>query len=71
MRRSHPVTLLRFRTLAHPPVHRSYMIADDMRPEWEAYCPGCGLHTPNIDRLTETGTLFTRAYCQMSAGDLR
>ena len=22
-----------------------YMIADDMRPEWDAYCPTCGLHT--------------------------
>ena len=43
-----------------------YMVADDMRPEWDAYCPSCKLITPNIDKLTEGGLLFTRAYCQQA-----
>ena len=43
-----------------------YMIADDMRPEWDAYCPSCGLHTPHLNQLVQEGLLFTRAYCQQA-----
>ena len=43
-----------------------YMIADDMRPEWDSYCPTCGLHTPNLNQLVAEGLLFTRAYCQQA-----
>ena len=41
-----------------------YIIADDMRPAWNVYCPKCGLHTPNFDRLAARSLLFQRAYCQ-------
>ena len=40
-----------------------FIIVDDLRPllgcygHWE-------VHTPNIDRIAERGTLFNRAYCQ-------
>ena len=37
-----------------------------MRPEWDAYCPSCGLHTPHLDQLVQEGLLFTRAYCQQA-----
>jgi hypothetical protein len=37
-----------------------------MRPEWDVYCPTCGMHTPNINALAKTGLLFTRAYCQQA-----
>ena len=42
-----------------------YMMADDMRPEWDVYCPDCGLDTPNINALAKTGLLFTRAYVSL------
>ena len=41
-----------------------YIIGDDMRPAWNTYCPSCGLHTPNFDRLASEGLLFERAMCQ-------
>jgi iduronate 2-sulfatase len=41
-----------------------YIIADDMRPAWNVYCPSCGLVTPHLDRLASEGLLFQRAYCQ-------
>ena len=28
-----------------------YIIGDDMRPQWNVYCPTCGLKTPNLDAL--------------------
>ena len=40
-----------------------FMIVDDLRPMLGCYdIPE--MHTPNIDRLAEQGTLFNRAYCQ-------
>lgn len=40
-----------------------FMIVDDLRPMLGCY--GIDeMHTPNIDRLAERGTLFNRAYCQ-------
>ena len=38
-----------------------YMIADDLRPEFNVYSPTTGLHTPNIDQLAREALLFTRA----------
>ena len=40
-----------------------FMIVDDLRPMLGCYgIPE--MHTPNIDRLANRGTLFNRAYCQ-------
>ncbi len=40
-----------------------FIIVDDLRPLLGCYgYPE--MHTPNIDRLAERGTLFNRAYCQ-------
>ncbi len=40
-----------------------FIIVDDLRPMLGCY--GIDeMHTPNIDRLAEQGTLFNRAYCQ-------
>ncbi len=36
---------------------------DDLRPELNCY-GASHIHSPNIDRLAERGSLFTRAYCQ-------
>jgi len=36
---------------------------DDLRPELNCY-GASHIHSPNIDRLAERGTLFERAYCQ-------
>ena len=42
-----------------------FIIADDLRPLLGCYgYPE--MHTPNIDRLAQRGTLFNRAYCQYS-----
>lgn len=38
---------------------------DDMRPELGCY-GAKHVHSPNIDRLASTGTVFTRAYCQQA-----
>lgn len=48
-------TVLALLVLAAPQKNVLYMIADDMRPEWDAYCPSCKLHTPHIDELARTG----------------
>ena len=40
-----------------------FMIADDLRPLLGCYGHP-EMHTPNIDRLAQRGTLFNRAYCQ-------
>lgn len=42
-----------------------HIVVDDLRPELGAY----GLqnrHTPNIDKLAATGTVFDRAYAQQA-----
>ena len=41
-----------------------FIIADDLRP-WLGCYGHPEIHTPNIDRLAERGTLFNRAYCQL------
>ena len=40
-----------------------FIIADDMRPQLGCYGHGF-MHTPHIDQLAATGTLFTRAFVQ-------
>ena len=40
-----------------------FIIVDDLRPLLGCYGHPA-IHTPNIDRLAERGTLFNRAYCQ-------
>ncbi len=48
-----------------PRLNVLFISVDDLRPELGAY----GVHeiqTPNIDRLAEQGTRFTRAYAQMA-----
>ena len=41
-----------------------FMIVDDLRPAIGAY-DYPGMHTPNMDRLADEGTLFRRAYVQL------
>ena len=40
-----------------------FIMVDDLRPMLGCYGHS-EMHTPNIDRLAERGTLFNRAYCQ-------
>ena len=40
-----------------------FIIVDDLRPMLGCY-DHPEMHTPNIDRLAQRGTLFDRAYCQ-------
>ncbi len=40
-----------------------FIVVDDLRPLLGCY-GHTEMHTPNIDRLAERGTLFNRAYCQ-------
>jgi len=41
-----------------------YILVDDLRPELEAY--GQAHHSPNINKLAQTGTVFDNAYCQIA-----
>ena len=41
-----------------------FIIVDDLRPLLGCYGHP-EMHTPNIDRLAQRGTLFNRAYCQL------
>ncbi|MDP6041284.1 MAG: sulfatase [Candidatus Latescibacteria bacterium] len=42
-----------------------FISIDDLRPELNCY-GASHIHSPNIDRLAESGTLFRRAYCQQA-----
>ena len=52
-------------SLAQPPKPNVLFIAvDDLRPELGCYGKQ-HIHSPNIDRLASTGTVFERAYCMV------
>lgn len=42
-----------------------FIAIDDLRPELNCY-GASHIHSPNIDRLAQSGTLFKRAYCQQA-----
>ncbi len=42
-----------------------FIVVDDLRPELNCYGASY-MHTPNIDRLANNGTVFQRAYCQQA-----
>ena len=42
-----------------------FIAIDDLRPELNCY-GASHIHSPNIDRLAQSGTLFKRAYCQLA-----
>ena len=42
-----------------------FIAVDDLRPELACY-GSSHIHSPNIDRLANTGRLFQRAYCQQA-----
>ena len=39
-----------------------YLIADDLRPEIAGGYGQSQMHTPNIDKLAASGTVFEKAY---------
>ena len=51
------------RTAAAERYNVLFIVVDDLRPLLGCY-EHPEMHTPNIDRLAERGTLFNRAYCQ-------
>lgn len=42
-----------------------FLAVDDLRPDLGCYGADF-VHTPNLDRLAASGTVFTRAYCQQA-----
>ncbi len=48
---------------AEEPYNVLFIAVDDLRPMLGCY-GHTEMHTPNIDRIAERGTLFNRAYCQ-------
>ena len=48
---------------AQPARNVLYLVFDDLRPDLSFYGAGW-MHTPNLQRLAESGTTFERAYCQ-------
>ena len=55
--------LPRFKADAAGQYNVLFIIVDDLRPLLRCY-GHTEMHTPNIDRLAQRGTLFNRAYCQ-------
>jgi iduronate 2-sulfatase len=43
-----------------------HIIVDDLRPEMNVAYHQPFLHTPNFDRLANSGLVFDRAYCQIA-----
>eukprot|EP00729_Bicosta_minor_P014914 gene14914-3887_t len=64
------IALLAQRTAAFGPSQSHwnvlYFVADDLRPEISGGYNQTVAHTPNIDKLAATGTVFNRAYCQQA-----
>ena len=50
-----------------PPSRRNvlYTVYDDLRPDLSLYNLSF-MHTPNLQKLADTGTTFDRAYCQQT-----
>ena len=44
-----------------------YIVYDDLRPDLSLYNLSF-MHTPNLQKLADTGTTFDRAYCQQTVG---
>ena len=42
-----------------------YIVYDDMRPDLSLY-GNSFMHTPNLQKLADTGVVFDRAYAQQS-----
>ena len=42
-----------------------YIVYDDLRPDLSLYNLSF-MHTPNLQKLADTGTVFDRAYCQQT-----
>lgn len=51
---------------APAPKNVLFIVVDDMRPDLGAYNATIA-HTPNMDRLTASGLLFSRAYVSAPA----
>jgi iduronate 2-sulfatase len=49
---------------SHPRPNVLFIAVDDLRPELNCYGK-TQIHSPNIDRLSEAGITFTRAYCNV------
>ena len=48
------------------PYNVMLIIVDDLRPEIVQGYGQSNMHTPNIDKLAKSGTVFNRAYCQQA-----
>eukprot|EP01043_Picozoa_sp_COSAG02_P078093 COSAG02_NODE_17415_length_1005_cov_4.268212_1_plen_159_part_10 len=57
-----------FRPTGKPPAGATnvlYVLVDDLRPELEPFGQTYA-HTPNMQKLADSGTVFQNAYCQIS-----
>lgn len=52
------------KAIAERPPNVLFIAVDDLRPELGVYGKA-HIHSPNIDRLAASGTLFTNAYCNV------
>jgi len=59
------VNLLSAKEIEKRKMNVLFIAVDDLRPQLGCYGHSM-IHSPNIDRLAATGTLFKRAYCQQA-----